>query len=117
MAMYRTVYGEDATGWPRGESAMFDVMIEQLFAEIWTRPGLDIPPRRLITLGVLAAQAEYDVLELQFLRALNTGELTAHQVREIVIHLIAYVGYPSSGALLRAGESALEAFSAQGEQS
>jgi 4-carboxymuconolactone decarboxylase len=117
MAMYREVYGEDATGWPRGESAMFDVMIEQLFAEIWTRPGLDIPVRRLITLGVLAAQAKYDVLELQFLRALNTGELTAHQVREIVIHLIAYVGYPSSGALLRAGENAIEFFATQGEQS
>jgi 4-carboxymuconolactone decarboxylase len=116
MAMYREVYGENATGWPRGESAMFDVMIEQLFAEIWTRPGLDIPVRRLITLGVLAAQAKYDVLELQFLRALSTGELGANQVREIVIHLIAYVGYPSSAALLRAGENAIAAFSGDGEQ-
>jgi 4-carboxymuconolactone decarboxylase len=115
MAMYRKVYGDDAIGWPRGESAMFDVMIEQLFAEIWTRPGLGIPMRRLITLGVLAAQAKYDVLELQFLRALRTGELDADQVREIVIQLIAYVGYPSSGALLRAGESAIAAFAADGE--
>jgi 4-carboxymuconolactone decarboxylase len=116
MAMYRQVYGDDATGWPRGESAMFDVMIEQLFAEVWTRPGLDIPMRRLITLGVLAAQAKYDVLELQFLRALRTGELAVTQVREIVIHLIAYVGYPSSGALLRAGENAIAAFGDEGEQ-
>ncbi len=110
MAMYRRVYGEDAVGWPRGQSPMFDVMIEQLFAEIWTRPGLDIPMRRLITLGVLAAQAKYDVLELQFLRALRTGEFDAAQVREIVIHLIAYVGYPSSGALLRTGENAVAAY-------
>ncbi len=116
MAMYRRIYGDDATGWPRGESPMFDVMIKQLFAEIWTRPGLDIPMRRLITLGVLAAQSRYDVLEMQFLRALRTGELDVVAVREVVIHLIAYVGYPSSGALLRAGESAITAFGAEGEQ-
>jgi 4-carboxymuconolactone decarboxylase len=116
MAMYRRIYGDEATGWPRGQSAMFDVMIEQLFAEIWTRPGLDIPTRRLITLGVLAAQSRYDVLELQFLRALRTGELDEEAVREVVIHLIAYVGYPSSGALLRAGESAITAFVSEGEQ-
>ncbi len=115
MAMYRQVYGDDAVGWPRGQSAMFDVMIEQLFGEIWTRPGLDIPMRRLITLGVLAAQSKHDVLELQFLRALRTGELDQRQVREIVIHLIAYVGYPSSAALLRAGEGAIAAFDTAGE--
>ena len=115
MGMYRQIYGKDAVGWPRGESAMFDVMIEQLFAEVWTRPGLDIPTRRLITLGVLAAQAKYDVLELQFLRALRTGELDTVAVRETVIHLIAYVGYPSSASLLRAGENAIAAFEAEGE--
>ncbi len=116
MAMYRQVYGDDAMGWPPGQSAMFDVMIEQLFAEIWTRPGLDIPTRRLITLGVLAGQYRYDVVETQFLRALRTGELDVAQVREVVIHLIAYVGYPSSGALLRAGENAIAAFATDGEQ-
>ena len=116
MAMYRQVYGDDATGWERGQSPMFDVMIEQLFAEIWTRPGLDIPARRLITLGVLAAQSKYDVLELQFLRVLRTGELDVAGVREVVIHLIGYVGYPSSGALLRAGENAIAAFATEGKQ-
>ncbi len=114
--MYHRVYGDEAMAWPRGQSAMFDVMIEQLFAEIWTRPGLDIPMRRLITLGVLAAQSRFDVLELQFLRALRTGELDALQVRETVIHLIGYVGYPSSGALLRAGESAIAEFETDGPQ-
>jgi 4-carboxymuconolactone decarboxylase len=114
MAMYRQVYGDDAVAWARGQSPMFDVMIEQLFAEIWTRPGLGIPVRRLITLGVLAAQSKYDVLELQFLRALHTGELDVVGVREVVIHLIAYVGYPSSAALLRAGENAIAALATEG---
>jgi 4-carboxymuconolactone decarboxylase len=115
MAMYHKIYGDDAVGWPQGHSPMFDLMIEQLFAEVWTRPGLAIPVRRLITLGVLAAQYRFDVVELQFTRALHTGELNAQQVREVVIHLIAYVGYPSSGELLRAGENAIAAALASDE--
>lgn len=107
LAMYRTVYGEEAVTFPRGESSMFDLMIEQLFAEVWTRPALSIPTRRLLTLGVLAAQHKFEVLTLQLQRTLTTGELTVEQVREIVIHLIAYVGYPSSGELTRAAETAI----------
>ncbi len=109
MAMYRRVYGDDAVVFERGATPFFDVMIEQLFAEVWTRPGLDIPTRRLLSMGVLAAQHRFDVLGLQFERALRTGELTVEQVREAVIHLIPYVGYPSSGQLFAVSEAAIAA--------
>ena len=60
-------------------------------------------------MGVLAATHRFDILELQFARVLATGELTAEQVREVVIHLITYVGTPSSGDLYRAAETAIAA--------
>ena len=60
-------------------------------------------------MGVLAAQQRFDVLGLQFERALRTGELTVEQVREAVIHLVAYVGYPSSGQLFAVSEAAIAA--------
>ena len=87
----------------------FDLMIEQLFAEVWTRPALDIPTRRLLSLGVLAAQGRFDLVGLQFERALRAGELTAEQIRESVIHLVAYCGYPASGQLLAVSEAAIAA--------
>jgi alkylhydroperoxidase/carboxymuconolactone decarboxylase family protein YurZ len=107
LAMYRRVYGADATVFAPGDAEFFDLMISQLFGEVWTRPALDIPTRRLLVMGVLAAQHHFDTLQLQFARALETGELTIDQVREAVIQLIPYVGYPSSGALYRAGETAI----------
>jgi 4-carboxymuconolactone decarboxylase len=110
LTMYRAVYGDEAVVFPAGQSPMFDVMIEQLFGEVWTRPALSIPTRRLLTLGVLAAQSRFEVIQLQLERTLDTGELTIEQVRETVIHLIAYVGYPSSGDLLRVSEAAIKAF-------
>ena len=85
----------------------FDVMIEQLFGEVWTRPGLEIEQRRLLVMGVLAAQHHFATLQTQFTRALDAGELTADQVREIVVHLVPYVGYPSSSDLFRVGEAAI----------
>jgi alkylhydroperoxidase/carboxymuconolactone decarboxylase family protein YurZ len=61
-------------------------------------------------MGVLAAQHEFDTLGIQFSNALRTGELTTEQVREVVIQLIPYVGYPSSGSLFRVSESAISKF-------
>jgi 4-carboxymuconolactone decarboxylase len=109
MAVYRQVYGDDAVAFPRGSSDFFDLMVEQLFAEVWSRPALSIPERRLLSLGVLAAQHRFEVIALQFERALRAGELTEEQVRECVIHLVAYVGYPASGQLRAVAESAIAA--------
>lgn len=109
LRRYREVYGDDAVVFPRGAAAFFDLMMEHVFDGVWNRPGLSIDQRRLLTMGVLAAQHRFDVLQLQFERTIVAGELTAEQVREIVIHLIPYVGYPSSGAIFAAGEQAIAA--------
>ena len=109
LERYREVYGDDAVTFERGTTPFFDLMIEQLFAEVWTRPALDIPTRRLLSLGVLAAQGRFDLVGLQFERALRAEELTAEQVRESVIHLVAYCGYPASGQLRAVSEAAIAA--------
>ncbi len=110
--VYRQVYGDGAVTMEPGQSDFFDLMMGQLFAEVWSRPALNIPMRRLLVMGVLAAQHHFATLQLQFTRALATGELTPAQVREVVIHLIPYVGYPSSGDLFACGEAAIAAHEA-----
>ncbi len=107
---YREVYGPDLPLAPHGSSDFFDLMIGHLFGEVWTGEALDVPARRLVVMGVLAAQHEFETLGIQFSSALRTGELTAAQVRELVIQLIPYVGYPSSGALFRVSEAAIANF-------
>jgi 4-carboxymuconolactone decarboxylase len=109
LEQYRKVYGEEAFAFEEGQSDFFDLMIEQLFGEVWTRPGLEIEQRRLLVMGVLAAQHHFATLQTQFTRALAAGELTPDQVREVVIHLVPYVGYPSSTDLFRVGEAAIAA--------
>ena len=113
LATYREVYGDDAPLPEGGTAEFFELLIiDQQFAEVWSRQALPIASRRLLTMGVLAAMQRFDILQFQFARTLATGELTAEQVREVVIHLITYIGTPSSGDLHRASEAAIAAHTA-----
>ena len=78
--------------------------VDHLFGDVWCRPALDIPRRRLLTIGVLAALGKTDLLDVQFQSALANGELTVEQVREIVVHLTHYVGWPLATGLNEAAE-------------
>ncbi len=107
VAKYREIYGPDLPLAEHGSADFFDLMIGHLFGEVWTGEALDVSTRRLLVIGVLAAQHEFDTLGIQFTNALRTGELSPEQVREIVVQLIPYVGYPSSGSLFRVSETAI----------
>ena len=103
MAKMDEVYGfsldpDDVAGdYPR-------FTVDHLFGTIWTRPGLDVRERRLLTIGALAALGRDELMEIQFSSALDRGELDVEQVREVVIHLTHYVGWPLSTGMSGAAE-------------
>jgi len=78
--------------------------VDHLFGDVWCRPDLAVPERRLLTIGVLAALGKTDLLDVQFSSALTNGELTEDQVREIVVHLVHYIGWPLATDLSAAAE-------------
>ena len=78
------------------EGPYVDATVDHLFGAVWTRPGLDIHDRRLMTIGVLAALGQSQLVEIQFQSAMSRGELTEEQVRETVLHLTHYIGWPLS---------------------
>ena len=86
------------------EGPYVDVTVDHLFGAIWTREALDIRDRRMLTIGVLAALGQAPLLEIQFRSALERGELTEEQVREIVLHLAHYIGWPLSTGVNAAAE-------------
>jgi 4-carboxymuconolactone decarboxylase len=73
-----------------------DFTVDHLFGEVWTRTALEIRDRRLMTIGVLAALNQPQLIEIQFRSALDRGEMTEEQVREAVVHLTHYIGWPLS---------------------
>lgn len=108
-AMMQKVYAGIVPAPPEGQSAFGDLMLEQLFAEVWTREALTIRDRRLLTMGVIAAIGSPDIWGIQVGAALANGELSAEQARETLVHLAQYAGYPRVSSLLRVTEEAIAA--------
>lgn len=111
-AMMQEVYAGSVPVPPEGSSAFADLMLEQLFAEVWTREALSVRDRRLLTMGVIAALGEGGTWKIQVGAALRKGELSVEQVREMLIHLAQYVGYPRVAGLVRGTEEAIAAAAA-----
>jgi 4-carboxymuconolactone decarboxylase len=105
--MLTKVYAGDVVVPPEGASAFADLMLEQVFAEVWTRPALTIRDRRMLIMGAIAALGEAMTWKIQVRAALKNGELTAEQAREALLQLVQYVGYPRAAGLLGPTEEAI----------
>ena len=111
--MLAKVYAGAVSAPARGASAFMDVMLEQLFAEVWSREEqLPMRDRRLLLLGVCAALGESAIFRVQAQAALARGELSAAELREVLLHLAPYAGYPRTAPLLAVVE---ECIAAQGK--
>jgi len=82
-----------------GPGEFFRYTADHLFADIWTRPGLSIRDRRLILIGLLAGRGAADVFAIQADAAYRNGELDDNALREIVIFLCHYAGWPTGAQL------------------
>lgn len=90
-----------------GPGDFFGYTADHLFADIWNRPGLETRDRRLLLVGMLAAQGATDVLEIQLGAAYHNGELDADALREIVVFLAHYAGWPVAARLNNVVETIL----------
>ena len=107
LEMFEKVYCGDLPVPEVGQMPFFDNMIEQLFGEIWSREALSVRDRRLVTMGIIAALGESGTFCVQVRSAVKNGELTPEQVREMVMHIAHYAGYPRAASLLMPVEETL----------
>ena len=77
----------------------FDLTVDHLFGTIWTRPGLSMRDKRLMTLTVVTALGLQDLAEVQVNAALANEELTEDELKEMSIFLTHYVGFPLASGL------------------
>ncbi len=111
--MLNKVYCGDVPVIDEGLMPFADVMLEQLFGEIWTREALSVRDRRLVTMGIIAALGEREPFCIQVRSAIKNGELTPEQVREMVMHIAQYAGYPRAAGLIGPVETTLAEFKKQ----
>ncbi len=69
-------------------------VVEFLAGEVWSRPGLDLRTRSLVTVAALAATGRSLGLELNIRMALRNGA-TRQEVVETLLHIAPYAGFPA----------------------
>lgn len=90
------VYGFDMQD---AEGDFFSYTADHLFGDIWQRPGLSDRDRRLLLIGMLTATGAADVLGIQVPAAYANGELDDDALREIVVFVSHYAGWPQGARL------------------
>jgi len=91
LAKMKEVYGWEMPDLP-GE--YFALTADHLFADIWSRPGLSMRDKRLVTLSVVTALGLPDLAEIQVGAALHNAEMTEEELRAMAVFITHYVGFP-----------------------
>lgn len=87
----KEVYGWDMPDLP---GDYFALTADHLFADIWSRPGLSMRDKRIMTLSVVTALGLRDLAEIQVKAALHNEEMTVEELREMAVFITHYVGFP-----------------------
>jgi alkylhydroperoxidase/carboxymuconolactone decarboxylase family protein YurZ len=79
---------------------------ESAFGMIWSRPGLPIRDRSLVTVAQLAALGRTDELRAHLAGALNVG-LSREELVEVLMQTAVYAGVPAANEALRVAADVL----------
>jgi len=101
MAVRRTVLGDAHVDKAIAQtteltSEFQDLITRYAWAEIWTRPGLDIRTRRILVIGTLIALGRFDEFRMHARAALTEGAFSLDDLKEIVLQQAIYCGVPAA---------------------
>ena len=88
---------------------MQELVTENCWGHIWTRPGLPRKTRSMITLATLAALRASGELKLHVLGALRNG-CTPEEIQEVLLQAAVYCGVPAGIEAFRAAREVVDAW-------
>ncbi len=90
--------------WSRISPDFERFVLSVLAGRVWTRPGLDLRSRSLVTIGALTALGRTRALDLNVEMALKNGA-TRDEIREAILHLAFYAGFPAAWEALEVADA------------
>ncbi|TVQ29051.1 MAG: 4-carboxymuconolactone decarboxylase [Geminicoccaceae bacterium] len=114
QATRRAVLGPSYVERKREQTHDFDAdfqryLIESSWGQVWSREGLDLRTRSLVTIAILATLRHDEELELHLRATRNTGA-TAEEIKEMLLHVAAYAGLPAAHHATRIAKKVLAEF-------
>lgn len=93
-AWFEQVMGTPAPPFP--PDPFLDSTMDHLFADVWSRPGLSVRDRRLVTLTVLIQLGNENALRMHLGATLRQQQLTDVELDELILHVAHYGGWPGA---------------------
>lgn len=78
-----------------------DLITRYCWDEIWNRPGLSHKIRRAIVLSITLATGRWEEFRLHVRAALESGDLSPEDLKEILLQSAIYAGVPSANSAFR----------------
>jgi 4-carboxymuconolactone decarboxylase len=66
---------------------------------VWSRPGLSVRDRRIVTIVCVSAAVDVPAMEAHVYAALASGDLSVEQLNEFTLHFAVYCGWPRASQL------------------
>jgi len=113
VQLRRDIFGAEVTDRQIDNSNRFtrpmqDVVSKYCFGETWSRDGLTLRERSMITLSALCAMGRSHELRIHVKGALANG-VTPLEIRELLLHTMVYAGVPLGvSGIITAAESLVE---------
>ncbi|MDB5810727.1 MAG: 4-carboxymuconolactone decarboxylase [Betaproteobacteria bacterium] len=82
------------------QQPMWQHGVQAAWGLIWSRPGLDARARSIATLSALVALNVPDEIEKHVRAAVSNG-VTEVELRELLLHLSTYCGFPKAAAAFK----------------
>ena len=113
VQLRRDIFGADVTdrqieGSNQFTRPMQDVVSGYCFGETWSREGLSLRDRSMITVAALCAMGRTHELKIHVKGALANG-VSPLEIRELLLHTMVYAGVPLGvNGIISAAESLTE---------
>ena len=106
-ALQAKLYGKE----PSSPATPWDESVRDfVYAEVWSRPGLDLRARFLIAIaGAALCRYPENTIEGVVAGALRTGEISLAELREAALHLAVYGGWGTGDLVDKAATRAAKA--------
>jgi 4-carboxymuconolactone decarboxylase len=89
------VHGEKSLWTVEGLGDLGEMVIATAYGDVYSRPGLSLRDRQLVTVGVLVALGRSSQLPVHLRSSLEAG-VTAEELQEVIIQTAVLAGFPQA---------------------
>lgn len=111
MSIRRQVLGDDHVDRAIANTSELDEgfqrwITENVWGDLWARPGLERRERSLVTIAILGA-LNHEELELHLRAARRTG-VSTEEIAEALLHVAVYAGVPAANRAFKVAKTIYE---------